>query len=141
VREVVDDELLKAWKAAGQLHSELHDKPEEQWTEDRLNELVPRWRDHIKGMEASLSALNERVYPSIDSEIGRLIGYLFSELECEQLEGIMFYKWPSIIKPRAMWTNISWGPLDSEPSEWFMPLLIPPHVLVCHLLHCADPRR
>jgi hypothetical protein len=138
----VDDELLKAWKAAGQLYSELRDKPEEQWTEDRLNELVPHWRDHIDGMEASLSALNERVDPSTDSEMVALnTAFLFPWTPFEHLEGIIFYKWPSKMNLPAMWTDINWGSPPPEPSHWFMPLLIPPRLLICHLLHCADPRR
>jgi hypothetical protein len=105
VREA-DNGLLKAWEAARQLHSELRDKPEEQWTEDRLNELVPHWRDHIDAMEASLSALDERVHPSIDSEIVSLSKtYLFPGLANEHLEGIIFYKWPLKMCPMDVSTS------------------------------------
>jgi hypothetical protein len=107
---------LKAWKTAGQFYSELRDKPEEQWTEDRLYELVPHWRNQIDGMEASLSALDERVHPSIDSEIVTLNALLFPTL-CEHLEGIMFYKWPSKMYLPAIWTDINWGSPPPEPSQ------------------------
>ncbi|KAF8816042.1 hypothetical protein BYT27DRAFT_6473940 [Phlegmacium glaucopus] len=33
------------------------------------------------------------------------------------------------------------GGTPPEPLEWFIPHLIPPRLLICHLLVCADPRR
>ncbi|KAF8798236.1 hypothetical protein BYT27DRAFT_6900122 [Phlegmacium glaucopus] len=135
----LDDELLKAWKSAGKLYSELRDKPEEQWTEDRLNELVPHWRDHIGAMEESLSALDKRLHPSTDSEIIDLNSYLFWTV-FEHLEGI-FYEWPSKMYLPAMWKGINWGTPPPPSMRWFIPHLIPPRLLICHLLVCADPRR
>ncbi|KAF8801208.1 hypothetical protein BYT27DRAFT_7174551 [Phlegmacium glaucopus] len=137
VREV-DDELLKAWKAAGQLYSELRDKPEEQLTQDKLNKLVPHWRDHIDAMEESLSALDQRVYPSIDSDMINVNSYL-CELPFAHLEGI-FSEWPSKTNIPAMWKGINWGTRAPD-LKWFMPHLIPPRLLICHLLVCADPRQ
>ncbi|KAF8814587.1 hypothetical protein BYT27DRAFT_7206041 [Phlegmacium glaucopus] len=138
---LVDDELLKAWRAAGQLYSELRDKPKEQLTEDRLKELVPHWRDHIDAMEESLSALDQRA-PFIDSDMINLNSYLCRLTAVDHLEGI-FYEWPSRMNLPAMCEGINWGatPPDRDPLEWFIPHLIPPRLLICHLLVCADPRR
>ncbi|KAF8798287.1 hypothetical protein BYT27DRAFT_7203397 [Phlegmacium glaucopus] len=139
VREV-DDELLKAWRAARQLNSELCNKPEEQLTEDRLNELVPHWRNHIDEMEESLSALDQRVHPLSDSEMISLNSYLCRLTAVDHLEGI-FYEWPSIMNIRAMWKGIHLGATPSDSLKWFMPHLMPLRLLICHLLVCADPRR
>ncbi|KAF8816717.1 hypothetical protein BYT27DRAFT_7181592 [Phlegmacium glaucopus] len=146
----VDDELLKAWNAARRLSSELRDIPEEQLTEERLDELVPHWRGHIEAMEESLYALNLRVHSSIDTAVVNLSSYFFwttaSELwttASEHLGGI-FYEWPLILDPltiRATWEGIDWGPTPPGTSKLFIPHLIPPRLLICHLLLCADPRR
>ncbi|KAF8798272.1 hypothetical protein BYT27DRAFT_7218537 [Phlegmacium glaucopus] len=136
----VDDKLLKAWKAARELYSELRDKSEEQLTEDRLNELVPHWRDHIDEMEKSLYALNQQVHPSIDSEIIVLNSYFLWMTASQHLEGI-FYEWPSKMNLPAMRKRINWGKRTPRSLVWFMPHLIPPRLLICYLLACADPRR
>ncbi|KAF8798269.1 hypothetical protein BYT27DRAFT_7264860 [Phlegmacium glaucopus] len=137
---LVDDELLKAWKAARQLYSELCDKPEEQWSVHKLDELVPHWRDHTDAMEESLSALNQQLHPSIDSEMISLTSYLCRLTAVDHLEGI-FYEWPSKVYLPAMWEEINWGPTPPCSSKWFIPHLIPPRLLICHLLFCSDPRR
>ncbi|KAF8798260.1 hypothetical protein BYT27DRAFT_7203363 [Phlegmacium glaucopus] len=138
---LVDDELSKAWRAAARLYSELRDKPEEQLTEDRLNELVPHWRDCIDAMEESLSSLDQRA-PFIDSDMINLNSYLCRLTAVDHLEGI-FYEWPSRMNLPAMCEGINWGatPPDWDPLKWFIPHLIPPRLLICHLLLCADPRR
>ncbi|KAF8809441.1 hypothetical protein BYT27DRAFT_6519587 [Phlegmacium glaucopus] len=137
VREV-DDELLKAWKAAGQLYTELRDKPEEQLTEDKLNELVPHWRGHIDAMEGSLYDLDQRVQPTVDTAVVNLNSYLFGLTAFEHLEGI-FYECPSKMNLPAMWKGINWGIGAPHSLKWFIPHLIPPRLLVCYLLVCADP--
>ena len=143
----VDHELLKAWDAARRLCADLRDIPEEQLTEDRLNELVPRWRSHIEAMQESLHALNLRVHPSIDSAAVNLSYDLIRITggALEHLEGI-FYEWPSMMNPlttRAMseGIDINWETMPPDSMKWFIPHLIPPRLLICHLLVCADPRR
>ncbi|KAF8813038.1 hypothetical protein BYT27DRAFT_7131987 [Phlegmacium glaucopus] len=138
---LVDDELLKAWKAAGRLYSELHDKPEEQLTEDWLNKLAPHWRDYVDEMEESLSALDQRV-PFIDSDMINLNSYLCRLTAVDHLDGI-FYEWPTRMNLSAMCKGINLGatPPDWDPLKWFIPHLIPPRLLIGHLLVCADPRR
>ncbi|KAF8798252.1 hypothetical protein BYT27DRAFT_7264845 [Phlegmacium glaucopus] len=136
----VDEELLKAWKAAGQLYTELHDRPEEQWTEDKLNELVPHWRNYIDAMETSLTALDQRVPPSIGAEIVDLNSKLLRETPFEYLADIKC-GWPSVMNLPSMWTDINWGETPPPYTRWFMPHLIPPRLLICHLLVCADPKQ
>jgi hypothetical protein len=60
-----DDEFLKAWNAARQLYSELREIPAAQLTVDKLDELVPHWREHIEAMQESLDAFNLQVDPSM----------------------------------------------------------------------------
>jgi len=144
----VDRELLKAWNAARRLCAELRDIPEEQLTEDRLNELVPHWRGHIEAMQESLYALNLRVHPSIDSAAVVNLSYDLIRITggaLEHLEGI-FYEWPSTMNPlttRAMSEGIdtNWETMPPDSMKRFIPHLIPPRLLICHLLVCADPRR